>query len=136
MTDLGTLGGATSQAEDINDLGHIVGRSQTTEGVDHAFLWTYVLPDPTPEERISTVIEQIDALVADGWLNEGQGNALKSKLDSVLRQLDMENAPAACSLLQAFNNQVDSLMRADVLTAEQGQPLIDGADAVSSERCP
>jgi probable HAF family extracellular repeat protein len=39
-TDLGTLGGANSYAAAINAGGQIVGRSQTTAGVTHSFLWT------------------------------------------------------------------------------------------------
>jgi len=40
--DLGTLGGDTSLARDINDLGQVVGNSQVVSGQlfqDHAFLW-------------------------------------------------------------------------------------------------
>ena len=40
MIDLGTLGGSTSQAESVNSLGHVVGRSLTAGGQTHAFLWT------------------------------------------------------------------------------------------------
>lgn len=39
MTDLGTLGGATSGASDINELGQIVGSSDTASGVHHASVW-------------------------------------------------------------------------------------------------
>lgn|GEM_PF-878854 len=39
ITDLGTLGGASSRAYGINNLGHIVGESQTATGQTHAFLW-------------------------------------------------------------------------------------------------
>jgi probable HAF family extracellular repeat protein len=42
MTDLGTLSGkpsAESEANAINNLGQIVGRSETAHGVYHAFLW-------------------------------------------------------------------------------------------------
>jgi probable HAF family extracellular repeat protein len=42
MTDLGTLSGkpsAYSEANAINNLGQIIGRSETAHGVYHAFLW-------------------------------------------------------------------------------------------------
>jgi len=39
LTDLGTLGGATSSASAVNDRGQVVGRSQTAAGQWHAFLW-------------------------------------------------------------------------------------------------
>ena len=39
MTDLGVLGGAFSDAFDINDRGEIVGQSETTSGAVHAFLF-------------------------------------------------------------------------------------------------
>jgi len=39
-TDIGTLGGYSSTADDINNRGQIVGASQTTSGESHATLWT------------------------------------------------------------------------------------------------
>jgi probable HAF family extracellular repeat protein len=39
MVDLGTLGGSSSSANGINDLGQIVGESRTASGDIHAFLW-------------------------------------------------------------------------------------------------
>jgi len=39
MQDLGTLGGALSEAYAVNDAGHVVGYSRTAVG-DRAFLWT------------------------------------------------------------------------------------------------
>jgi probable HAF family extracellular repeat protein len=39
MIDLGTLGGANSWAEDINDIGQIVGSSDTSNGDQFAFLY-------------------------------------------------------------------------------------------------
>src|SRR5437667_8167708 len=39
MTDLGTLGGSTARAYDINDKGQVVGVSSTSSGLYHACLW-------------------------------------------------------------------------------------------------
>src|SRR5947208_8531107 len=40
ITDLGTLGGPTSEANDIGSLGQIVGVSKTADGSYHAFLYS------------------------------------------------------------------------------------------------
>jgi len=40
MADLGSLGGATSIAHDVNDRGEIVGFAETATGQAHAVLWT------------------------------------------------------------------------------------------------
>jgi probable HAF family extracellular repeat protein len=40
MVDLGTLGGYSSYAAAVNDLGQVVGRSTTASGEVHATLWT------------------------------------------------------------------------------------------------
>lgn len=39
VTDLGTLGGSSSQAYGINDTGQVVGKADTSGGLSHAFLW-------------------------------------------------------------------------------------------------
>lgn len=47
--DLGTLGGAHTHANDVNDKGQVVGMSQTADGTFHAFLWQGgVMTDLTP----------------------------------------------------------------------------------------
>jgi probable HAF family extracellular repeat protein len=39
ISDLGTLGGTTSNAYGVNDVGQVVGSSTTAEGSIHAFIW-------------------------------------------------------------------------------------------------
>ena len=39
ITDLGTLGGKSSEAVAINDQGQVIGFSATAKGRNHAFLW-------------------------------------------------------------------------------------------------
>ena len=40
MTDLGTLGGLSSDPYDINDNGQVVGFAELTDGQQHAFLYS------------------------------------------------------------------------------------------------
>jgi probable HAF family extracellular repeat protein len=124
------------EALGINNNGHIVG----TCGVDtiyesHACFWSLTLTPPSPEEQINLIIDYVDSLVGTGVLNAGQGNSLSTKLDNILRHLDKDNLDAACNLLQAFINQVQSLTSDGELAQEQGQALLDAATEVSDQIC-
>ena len=39
MVDLGSLGGGSSEAYSINNLGQVVGWATASDGYRHAFLW-------------------------------------------------------------------------------------------------
>ena len=84
----------------------------------------------TPQDQINGLIQQVEALVTAGTLNNGQGNALISKLVGAIAKIEQGNLNAAVNKLQAFINQVQGFINAGTLTPEQGQALIDAAEAV------
>jgi pullulanase/glycogen debranching enzyme len=71
-------------------------------------------------DQLRLLQADVAALVAGGALNHGQGNALHAKLASALRQLERGQPLHA---LQGFLNQLDELVIAGVLSAEQADPL-------------
>jgi pullulanase/glycogen debranching enzyme len=99
---------------------------------------TFVVPARTtaifvqyePATRIGFLIEDILELVAEGVLNEGQGNSLIVKLEDALKNLDKGKPKVAVNRLNAFINEVTSLIDEGVLSPEEGQPLIDEAAAI------
>lgn len=73
--DLGTLGGARTDATDVNDKGHVVGQSQTADGRGHAFLWRDgVMTDLTPGawQSGATAINERGEVAGYVQLVEGQ----------------------------------------------------------------
>ncbi len=66
--DLGTLGGSTSQANAINDLGQVVGTSQTATGSEDAFIWNNSVQGIQPLAVPSSFLES----TATGINNSGQ----------------------------------------------------------------
>jgi ABC-type transporter Mla subunit MlaD len=81
----------------------------------------------TTEAEIMELINDVQQLYDDGVLNQGQANALTSKLENVLDKLAKENSNAAANQLGAFINQVEDFISEGILTAEQGEPLIKSA---------
>lgn len=132
MIDLGTLGGSFSQANAINDLGQAVGFNTNAAGQGHAALWNTLLP-PTPAEQIAALRDVINRLATAGSLNKGQANALLAKLDAISRQLNSGNKKAAANLLHAFINEVRALANAGIVSASDGQKLIDAAQNVINQ---
>ena len=77
----------------------------------------------TTEAEVQDLIEDVLMLVEAGALNEGQGNALVSKLENVLSKLDKGQEEAAANQLGAFVNQVEDFVAEGILTSEQGAQL-------------
>jgi hypothetical protein len=84
----------------------------------------------TSQKALENIIAEVEGLVDDGVLNQGQGNSLISKLENAIKKLDQEKETPALNMLNAFKNEVNAYMQAGILTAEQGQGLIDAVDDV------
>jgi len=78
-------------------------------------------------EQVDLLIADVEALVAAGALNGGQGNALSVKLQGALAKLAAEQPAVAVNKLQAFVNQLNAFVQGGVLTAEEAAPLLDAA---------
>lgn len=50
-------------------------------------------------EQIEYIIKKVDSFVENGVLNQGEANALNSKLEAALKSLDKGNTNAACNQL-------------------------------------
>ena len=81
----------------------------------------------SPAQHIEELIDDIAGLPG---LNRGQKRALTAKLDNALRMLERGNERPAVRILRAFVNNVEALIRSGRLALEDGQPLIDEANAV------
>jgi alpha-tubulin suppressor-like RCC1 family protein len=90
-----------------------------------------VEPQLPPDQAIQNLIDdQIQFLIDAGSLNQGQGNALISKLQASLKKLGQGNTNAAINQLEAFINQMQALINQGALTYAEGQPLIDAANEI------
>jgi pullulanase len=81
-------------------------------------------------EQLELLIDDVEALVAQGSLNAGQGHALEVKLRQALRKYEAGATNAALGSLRAFVHQVEGFIARGVLTAEEGEPLLRAASEV------
>lgn len=80
------------------------------------------------EQQTALLLNQVDALVANGSLSSGDASSLKAKLTSALASLDAGNDAAGVNKLNAFINKVNSLVNSHNLSGESAQALIDAAN--------
>ena len=85
----------------------------------------FARPDP-----LSSLIAQVETLIAEGSLTQNQGDGLIDKLNEAAAKLDAGEIGAACNQLSSFINQVQAFINSSALTQAQGQSLIDGANAI------
>lgn len=96
-----------------------------TPGWENGVLWS-------EEDQVEVIVEGIDDLVDDGSINNGQANALQSKLDNILAQVDRGNTTAAQNQLDAFVNQVEALLASGAITQEQADVLFEQAELLQA----
>ena len=87
----------------------------------------------SPQEMMRSLIDEVEALVAGGSLNQGQGNALIVKLNNAIKKLDDGKANTALNNLNAFSNQVQAFINSGVLTPDEGQSLLEAVEAISDQ---
>ena len=91
---------------------------------------------PTPEEVITTLIEDVDELLAEGSLDAGAAAGLNATLDTALRLVTDNNARndiGAKNALLAFVNMTQGLIDRGDLSSADGQAMIDAALAAVDE---
>jgi hypothetical protein len=84
---------------------------------------------------IGDILDDIENLIDTGVLSQGQGNAFIAILGAAEKMLNEGNTIAACNQLHAFINQVNAYIKAEILSVEEGQSLIDAAKCVISQNC-
>ena len=82
----------------------------------------------TPAQALLTVINQLNGFQTAGTLTMGQATSLKFKLDAAISSLSLNNphTVTACNQLNAFVNEVNSLVADSVLTPAQANQLLGG----------
>ena len=106
---------------DIQEDVAIVGAPNLNFSTGTAFLFSGL---PVTPWWVALIVE-IEELLGEGTLTPGQTNALTKKIDNALAKLDKGNTKAACNQLGAFENQVNSLIDDGIITAVEGQVLLD-----------
>ncbi|MBA7530121.1 hypothetical protein ES705_22324 [subsurface metagenome] len=84
----------------------------------------------SPLKSIGDLIIAIQNMINAGTLNEGQGNALITKLNNALTKLGKGQTKVAINVLHAFINQVTGLMYGGKIPAEQATAIIDATYAI------
>jgi N-acetylneuraminic acid mutarotase len=84
----------------------------------------------TPQGATQQILGAVNALVSQGTLSQGNGNALTVKLQTAINSMNKGNTLAGCKQLQAFISQTRAFINSGRLTTAQGQALIDSASAV------
>jgi hypothetical protein len=87
----------------------------------------------TPQDAIELLMDDVEALLEAGTLTQDQAAGLMDKLEAAIASLDRGNATAACNQLQAFINQANAFINANILSLGEGQTLIDTTEEIRDQ---
>lgn len=88
---------------------------------------TVTITVQSSQGQLESLVNIVQDLVASDFLNQGNGNALISKLESALNKITAGKLQPAVNNLNAFIHQVSVFISDGKLSAEQGQSLIEAA---------
>jgi DNA/RNA endonuclease G (NUC1) len=84
---------------------------------------TAIISALTPTQRLDALTATINQLVAGGSISAGNGNSLKSKIESAIQQLAKGNVTPARNQLNALLNEIDAMRRSGRLSATDAAAL-------------
>jgi hypothetical protein len=124
-----TTGGSQPGTPSVGDLNSDGQPDIVAANYDNGQVAVFLNTTPlTTQQRAAILINQVNALVASGSLNNGNGNALTTKLTAATNSLNAGNKKAGVNQVNAFINQVEAIARSRKLTAFQAKLLIDIAE--------
>ena len=87
------------------------------------------IPFSPAEDIGDDAVDAIEELVPE-TLNEGQANALQTKIENAMAKAATGQFAAAINQLQAFLGQLDEMVASGTLTPAQAAPFIDQAESL------
>src|SRR5205807_10459559 len=86
----------------------------------------------TPGQLAESLAVQVSRLVAQGVLNQSQGNLLAGILTAAEDSINAGNTVMACNQVASFDTQVQMYVNDGVLSLVQGRSLSYGADVLTT----
>jgi hypothetical protein len=109
---------------------------KANDGTADSNVATVAVTVVSAEEQIQSIAEQVWLWVDEGVIDQGQGNALQSKLDNAIDSLAKNNVTAAVNKLRAFENQIQALVNSGRLTREEGDAIVALTEAAIHSALP
>ncbi|MCV0392558.1 MAG: hypothetical protein K5790_04595 [Nitrosopumilus sp.] len=96
---------------------------------DFGFATYYAQPE-TPEEQTEAIVDEVLELLESGDISTGNANSLTSTLENAIDKISEDSTTAAEGMLGSFINKIEAMISTGKISSEDGQALIDAAQAV------